>query len=145
MESLSAQLYAFGIILLAGLTIGLVVDVYRVIRGILRPGLVSTTILDLMFWALLTPILVIYLLLANWGQLRGYVIMGLILGFAFYRLTMSRAVVALLLWLIDLLGRLVTFAGTVVWSIISFPIVLGQELGLGVRSLRLKTRLRWRK
>ncbi|MGI6640879.1 MAG: spore cortex biosynthesis protein YabQ [Limnochordia bacterium] len=145
MESLSAQLYAFGIILLAGLTIGLVVDVYRVIRGILRPGLVSTAILDLMFWALLTPILVIYLLLANWGQLRGYVIMGLILGFAFYRLTMSRAVVALLLWLIDLLGRLVTFAGTVVWSIISFPIVLGQELGLGVRSLRLKTRLRWRK
>lgn len=130
---------------LAGLTIGLVVDVYRVIRGILRPGLVSTAILDLMFWALLTPILVIYLLLANWGQLRGYVIMGLILGFAFYRLTMSRAVVALLLWLIDLLGRLVTFAGTVVWSIISFPIVLGQELGLGVRSLRLKTRLRWRK
>jgi spore cortex biosynthesis protein YabQ len=119
--------------------------VYRVIRGILRPGLVSTAILDLMFWALLTPILVIYLLLANWGQLRGYVIMGLILGFAFYRLTMSRAVVALLLWLIDLLGRLVTFAGTVVWSIISFPIVLGQELGLGVRSLRLKTRLRWRK
>ncbi|HHT74042.1 MAG TPA: hypothetical protein GX008_10060 [Firmicutes bacterium] len=145
MESLSAQLYAFGIILLAGLTIGLVVDVYRVIRGILRPGLVSTAILDLMFWALLTPILVIYLLLANWGQLRGYVILGLILGFAFYRLTMSRAVVALLLWLIDLLGRLVTFAGTVVWSIISFPIVLGQELGLGVRSLRLKTRLRWRK
>ena len=145
MESLSAQLYAFGIILLAGLTIGLVVDVYRVIRGILRPGLVSTAILDLMFWALLTPILVIYLLLANWGQLRGYVIMGLILGFAFYRLTMSRAVVALLLWLIDLLGRLVTFAGTVVRSIISFPIVLGQELGLGVRSLRLKTRLRWRK
>ena len=55
MESLSAQLYAFGIILLAGLSVGFLVDFYRVLRGILRPGLVSTAILDLMFWALLTP------------------------------------------------------------------------------------------
>ena len=151
MESLSAQLYAFGIILLAGLSMGMMVDVYRVLRGILRPGLVSTAILDLIFWALLTPILIIYLLLANWGELRAYVVIGLVLGFAFYRLTMSRAVVALLLWLIDILGKLVTFAASLVWSVVTFPVVVGQELGLSLRSMRVRRRfifrsgLRWRK
>ncbi|MGI6148084.1 MAG: spore cortex biosynthesis protein YabQ [Limnochordia bacterium] len=151
MESLSAQLYAFGIILLAGLSVGFLVDFYRVLRGILRPGLVSTAILDLMFWALLTPVLVIYLLLANWGQLRGYVVIAIILGFAFYRLTMSRAVVALLVWLIDLVGKLLTFIASLAWSIVTLPLVVGQELGLGIRSIRLRRRfifspgLRWRK
>ncbi|NLM53827.1 MAG: spore cortex biosynthesis protein YabQ [Firmicutes bacterium] len=151
MESLSAQLYAFGIILLAGLSVGFLVDFYRVLRGILRPGLVSTAILDLMFWALLTPVLVSYLLLANWGQLRGYVVIAIILGFAFYRLTMSRAVVALLVWLIDLVGKLLTFIASLAWSIVTLPLVVGQELGLGIRSIRLRRRfifspgLRWRK
>lgn len=130
---------------------GLLIDVYRVLRGILRPGLASTAILDLMFWALLTPILIVYLLLANWGQLRGYVVIGILLGFLFYRLIFSRIVVALLLWLIDVVGRLLSFVGTVLWSIVTFPVIVVQELGLSIRSTRLKRRfvfgggLRWRK
>jgi len=143
MESLSAQLYAFGIILIAGLTVGFLVDAYRVVRGILRPGLVSTAVLDLLFWVLLTPILILYLLLANWGQLRGYVVIGLTLGFAFYKLTMSRAVVALMLWLIDIIGKALMLAGALVWSIATFPLVLGQELGLGLRSIRMRRRFIW--
>ncbi len=151
MESLSAQLYAFGIILLAGLSIGLLVDFYRVLRGFLRPGLVSTAILDLIFWALLTPILIIYLLLANWGQLRAYVVIGLLLGFLFYRLLISRAVVAFLVWLIDSIGRVLSFTAAAIWSIVTFPLVIGQELGLSLRSARIgrrfffRPKLRWRK
>lgn len=83
MEPLGTQLYAFGIVLLAGVNLGLFFDLFRVIRGLLRPGLLATPLLDLLFWALVTPILVLYLILANWGELRGYVVIGLALGFFF--------------------------------------------------------------
>ncbi len=38
MESLSTQLYAFGIVMLAGISLGVLFDFFRVIRGLLRPG-----------------------------------------------------------------------------------------------------------
>ena len=93
MESLGTQLYAFGIVLLAGITLGLFFDLFRVIRGLLRPGLISTPILDLLFWALITPILVLYLVLANWGELRGYVCWSG--SRSLYRLLLSGMVISL--------------------------------------------------
>ena len=151
MVTLSAQLYAFSIVLLAGISLGFLVDVYRVIRGIVRPGIISTALLDLLFWAVLTPIMAAYLLLANWGELRGYVVIGLILGFMFYRLIMSRAVIALLLWIVHVGMKLINLVtGAVIW-IISIPILFIQELGFTWRLRKrrfgswLKPTLRWRK
>ena len=124
MESLGTQLYAFGIVLLAGITLGLFFDLFRVIRGLLRPGLISTPILDLLFWALITPILVLYLVLANWGELRGYVIIGLVLGLFFYRLLLSGMVISLLLWLVHGIGGLLNIVVSFVLWLASFPVLL---------------------
>ena len=38
MDSLSVQLYAFAVTLIAGASIGLIFDLYRVIRSRLQPG-----------------------------------------------------------------------------------------------------------
>ncbi|NLJ75506.1 MAG: hypothetical protein GX331_11035 [Firmicutes bacterium] len=151
METLSAQLYAFSIVILAGVSLGFLFDVYRVIRGILRPGIISTALLDLFFWALLAPILAVYLLLANWGELRGYVLIGLILGFLFYRLILSRAVIALLLWIVRIGMKIANLVVWVVLWVISIPLLFVQELGFTWRlrkrrlGLWLKPSLRWRK
>ena len=156
MESLGTQLYAFGIVLLAGITLGLFFDLFRVIRGLLRPGVVSTPILDLLFWALITPILVLYLILANWGELRGYVIIGLLLGLSFYRLLLSGMVISLLLWLVQVIGGFLNVVLSFVIWLASFPILLIQEarfswshrpkpLKAAKRVWRFKPRLRWRK
>lgn len=156
MESLGTQLYAFGIVLLAGITLGLFFDLFRVIRGLLRPGLISTPILDLLFWALITPILVLYLVLANWGELRGYVIIGLVLGLFFYRLLLSGMVISLLLWLVHGIGGLLNIVVSFVLWLASFPVLLVQEARFSwahrvkpsastKRLWRWKPRLRWRK
>lgn len=156
MEPLGTQLYAFGIVLLAGITLGLFFDLFRVIRGLLRPGFLSTPLLDLLFWALITPILVLYLVLANWGELRGYVVIGLALGLFFYRLLLSGMVISLLLWLVEVLGGFLSFSiGFILW-LVSFPLLLIQEIrfawshrggssGTPKRLWRWKPRLRWRK
>lgn len=38
MEPLGTQLYAFGIVLLAGVNLGIFFDLFRVIRGLVRPA-----------------------------------------------------------------------------------------------------------
>lgn len=156
MEPLGTQLYAFGIVLLAGVNLGLFFDLFRVIRGLLRPGLISTPILDLLFWALITPVLVLYLILANWGELRGYVVIGLALGLFFYRLLLSGMVISFLLWLVDLIGGMVNLVITFLLWLSSFPVLMVQEihfyfsqrakaLGKPKRLWRWGPRLRWRK
>lgn len=149
MESLGTQLYSFGIVLMAGITLGIFFDLFRVIRGILRPGLISTPILDLLFWALITPILVLYLILANWGELRGYVLIGLALGLFFYRLLLSGLIVSLLLWLVQVVGGFLNLLLSFLLWLVSFPILLIQEARFsfshGKRTWRLRPRLRWRK
>ncbi|NMB21489.1 MAG: hypothetical protein GX979_11535 [Firmicutes bacterium] len=149
MESLGTQLYSFGIVLMAGITLGIFFDLFRVIRGILRPGLISTPILDLLFWALITPILVLYLILANWGELRGYVLIGLALGLFFYRLLLSGLIVSLLLWLVQVVGGFLNLLLSFLLWLASFPILLIQEARFsfshGKRTWRLRPRLRWRK
>lgn len=156
MEPLGTQLYAFGIVLLAGITLGIFFDLFRVLRGLLRPGLLSTPLLDLLFWALVTPVLVIYLILANWGELRGYVIIGLILGLFFYRLLLSGLVISILLGLVRLVGGLLSMLISIVLWLGSFPMLLIQEirfgwshrskaLGAPKRIWRFRPRLRWKK
>lgn len=156
MEPLGTQLYAFGIVLLAGVNLGLFFDLFRVIRGILRPGWLATPLLDLLFWALVTPVIILYLILANWGQLRGYVVVGLILGFSFYRLFLSSLVISILLWLVEVVRRLLNLVVTGIVWVGSLPILAVQEIrfrsvhrvkalaGRG-RLPKLRPRLRWRK
>ncbi|NLL48507.1 MAG: hypothetical protein GX249_07970 [Firmicutes bacterium] len=149
MESLGTQLYSFSIVLLAGITLGIFFDLFRVIRGILRPGLISTPILDLLFWALITPILVLYLVLANWGELRGYVLIGLGLGLFFYRLLLSGLVLSFLLWLVRVVGGFLNLVVSFFLWLVSFPILLVQEARFSLshrrKTWRLRPRLRWRK
>ncbi len=150
METLSTQLYAFGIVMLAGISLGVLFDVFRVIRGLLRPGLFATPLLDLLFWVICTPVLILYLLLANWGELRGYVAIALILGFVFYKLFLGGTVLTLLLWLVRGVSGLLSMIVTFVLWLVSVPVRLLARLSLDLPRIRLpvwrwKPRLRWRK
>lgn len=150
MVPLSTQLYSFGIILLAGVSLGLFFDLFRVIRGILRPGTISTPLLDLLFWALVTPVLILYILLANWGELRGYVLIGLALGFFFYKLLLSGIVLSFMIWLSNLIMTVLNATVTLILRLISAPLVIATNLRLNKPSgmsnpFRFRPRLRWKR
>ena len=128
MEPLASLLYAFGIVLLAGANLGLFFDFFRVIRGPLRPGHTATPFSDQLFWAAVTPGLALYLFLANWGELRGYEVIGLTLGLFFFRLFLSGLVISVLLWLVDLFRRVLIAFATFVVGLGSLPIQVYQEV-----------------
>lgn len=150
MVPLSAQLYSFGIILLAGVSLGVFFDLFRIIRGVLRPGVISTSLLDLLFWALVTPILVLYILLASWGDLRGYVFIGLALGFFFYKLMLSSIVVGFVIWLVNLISALISSIVHMLLRLLSAPLFFIASFRLGRASkvrpvFRFRTKLRWKR
>lgn len=121
---LSEQMTAFAWTLVMGMFAGLCYQTYRVFYDLLKPKKAGTFTGDIIFWLLLTAFAFIMLLKANYGQLRLYVFIGLLLGaFLFVRLLgdpsyrVLRQIIHLAGGLLRLAGRLCYYA----WKVISFP------------------------
>lgn len=101
------QVETFVITILTGLLLGLLFDLFRVMRNIFRPRWMIGSAADLAYWLLATGIVFTALLLGNWGELRLYVFIGLLGGVAAYFKFLSRRTVRLLIGLLRLAGRAV--------------------------------------
>lgn len=89
--SLEAQFFAFAASVSIGIAAGFLFDSYRVARITLRLGRLGTGIGDLLIWVALTFLVFGLLLLANWGEVRWYILLGLGLGAVlYYRSSLSR-------------------------------------------------------
>lgn len=124
---------------------GIVFDFYRALRQKARLRNWMTGIADLLLCLLFTGMVFVLLLMTNWGEVRAYVFLGLILGliiyFRYISITMNnfwqqwvafltgtiRFVVDLLLRLLKLLKRVVSFPLALI-SLVLFT--LGEKLGL---------------
>lgn len=89
MEAINAQLYAFFVTIVGGAIVGILVDLYRIIRRIVRPGRFLTELGDLIFPILCGMTLYLFLLFKNYGEVRGYVFIGVIVGLYIYKTTLS--------------------------------------------------------
>lgn len=85
--SLAGQMYAFVMTVAAGASVGLLFDVYRVVRSALCPKRWVSVLCDAVYWLVVTPVVFLLLLVANWADLRYYVVIGMGLGlFAYFQL-----------------------------------------------------------
>ncbi|HEX6971904.1 MAG TPA: spore cortex biosynthesis protein YabQ [Limnochordia bacterium] len=99
--SLAGQIYALGMMLVAGALVGILFDIYRLLRAFMRPGAWLTVLMDLAFWLLATPLVFGLLLIGNWGELRLFALLGLGCGlFAYFQIASP-----LVLWLLVALCR----------------------------------------
>lgn len=81
---------AFLISIGIGIGAGFLFDFYRVARITWRLGRLGTSIGDLLIWVALTLVVFALLLLANWGEVRWYILLGLGLGALLYHRAFSR-------------------------------------------------------
>ena len=84
MQSVYQQTLNFIITIGIGFLVGIIFDIYRVVRSIWQPKKLGTFIGDIFFWILITFLVFTLLLMGNWGEVRIYVFLGLTLGFAMY-------------------------------------------------------------
>lgn len=110
------ELRLFGICLLCGTVLGLLFDLFRVPRRLFKTGAKLTLFQDLLYFLLAGGLTVYTLFSANSGILRGFELIGIVLGFAGYQLLLSKMllpflvkVTAILFWLVKKILFFVTF------------------------------------
>ncbi len=84
MVSLDVQLYMVFIFIITGVALGIVFDIYR---ALIRTGKAKGWkhhVYDLFLWLISAIIVAWGLLLGNWGELRIYVLLAILLGVLFY-------------------------------------------------------------
>lgn len=86
---LTAQSAYFLEAVLLGAVLGLIYDVFAVVRSLTRAGAGLTALCDGLFW--LTALAVYFVFTVAWagGQVRGFLLLGCGLGALFFELTLS--------------------------------------------------------
>ena len=99
------QAYIFIVFTAVGIVIGLIFDLFRILRKTIKTKDLITYIEDIMFW-IITGIIIIYsMYIFCDGELRFFMIIGLILGSIMYLLTISKYVITISLFIINILKK----------------------------------------
>lgn len=128
MQPLSAQIFAFLLLTVLGVSLGFIYDCYRVIRHIWQPKTWGTIFGDALLWLFITLITYRFLLYTTWGEVRLYVFIALICGCFFYLKLLSRRTRHTLLRIYIFLSQIITRTWRwllrplrFVWIIVTLP------------------------
>jgi spore cortex biosynthesis protein YabQ len=84
MYSTLNQGYVFAAVVIGGLGLGILYDIFRALRHTVKPGKVAEAFMDILFWLMATGVAVLVIFFANKGEPRLFIIIGLIGGAALY-------------------------------------------------------------
>lgn len=116
--TISNQAYVFLCCVLGGMIIAFIYDVFRIRRKAIRTSNIIVYFEDFIYWILVALVLFAVVYISNEGELRGYLIVGAIIGIILYSLLLSKIVMTVFLFALKLIYKfLVTVSG-----IIMFPI-----------------------
>jgi spore cortex biosynthesis protein YabQ len=98
--------------------IAFVYDIFRVRRKAIKSGNLIVYFEDFIYWIIVALVLFAVVYRSNEGEIRGYLILGVIIGITLYAFLLSRIVMKVFLFLI----RVVYKAAVIVFTVILFPI-----------------------
>ncbi|NLJ33223.1 MAG: spore cortex biosynthesis protein YabQ [Firmicutes bacterium] len=105
MFSPEQQLLTLLWMLVTGVGVGLIFDLYRIGRGLVQPRWFLTALGDLLFWLLVVGFTYGILLWVNFGQVRSFVFLGIFCGLFFYYRLLSGLIIRLALIVIVGISR----------------------------------------
>lgn len=94
------QAYVFFIFIFTGLILGILFDLFRILRKSFDTNDFFTYIEDIIFWILSGTIILYSLFKFNNGEIRFFVFMGIVLGLLLYFLTFSKIFVEISVYII---------------------------------------------
>lgn len=103
------QVYLFGIFIFNGLLIGLIFDMFRILRKCFKTKNWITYIQDILFW-IVTALIILYSIFKfNNGELRGFIFIGIVIGVFFYMLIFSKIFIKVNLFIIKYVRKTLEF------------------------------------
>ena len=113
------QAYLFLVFSLTGIFIGCLFDMFRVLRKLFKTSDLITSIEDIIFW-ILTGIIILYVVwYFNDGEIRLYMLFGLIIGITIYALTISNIFLKILFNVFNKLKNIIVLFLNIMKSILN--------------------------
>ena len=110
--SVSAQTMEFLYAALLGVALGILYDIFAIVRSYLPAKKVIAAIFDVFFWIISIVALLAFVMLVSGGRMRWYVLIGSFLGIFLYKSTISalffrsiRIIISISIKLLNLLVR----------------------------------------
>lgn len=116
-NSLYLDFHMFLTAIYGGLIAGLIYDISRTLRNISKGKKYITYIQDLVFWVIVTILFFYILIKINWGEIRGFIVLGFIFGIIIYIKTFSKFIYPILMKIFGFIIELIK----VVISYVFFP------------------------
>ena len=118
------QLHIFLVSLAAGGALGLLFDIFRISRKIVKTGSAATAAEDIIFLVIAALVLFATAYATNSGELRWYEFAGVFSGAALYFLTLSKLILLIGVKTVQILIKIILF----LLKIVIFPIALIYKL-----------------
>lgn len=120
-EQIREQLTLFGMAISTGLAMAFVYDFIRIFRIVRKSKNIWVWIQDVIYWLVFGYVVYGLLLKYNYGGIRGYAFLGIVVGMALYSLTISRFFVKYMSLLFEKILNTLLKALKILWK----PIKLG--------------------
>lgn len=95
------------IFILNGAIIGIIFDIFRILRQSFKTPNIITYIEDVLFWLIATFSVIYSLFVFNNGEIRGYLFIGLFLGVVLYLLFFSKIIIKISVKIIIFVKQLI--------------------------------------
>lgn len=137
------QLFNLLIFSLTGALIGILFDIFRILRKTFKTPDFITYIEDILFWILTGVILLFTIFTFNNGEIRIYIFIGLIFGFIMYLLTISKYLVKLCVTVLTFIKKIVYTPFKVIFKftkkhIINPSIIISRKLKIKITKWKTK-------
>lgn len=93
METVQFQSYVFSYSIYGGIIIGILYDIYRVVRGKKKNERLFTSFWDVLFLFSVFVVVLWAIFSSSYGDIRAYVFIGFVVGFYLYEKLLSRIIV----------------------------------------------------
>ena len=122
--SMSRQTLLFLSTIAAGAVIGLIYDLFRVLRKTIPHANLAVQIEDAVFWLGCSVLMFSFMLHRNYGEVRFFAILGMALGAVIYFHTISKIVMRVLLTLAVLMQRTMIIALRILFTPVRLTVKL---------------------
>ena len=113
------QAYLFAIFILNGFLIGLIFDIFRILRRSFKTSDFITYLEDICFWIITGSIILYSIFKFNNGELRGYIFVGILCGVLTYMLIFSKIFIKVNLFIINFIKKIYYFVIIIPVSFVS--------------------------
>lgn len=105
-----------------GITIGILFDIFRILRKSFKTADWLTYIQDILFWLIAGFIILFSIFAFNNGEIRVYVFIGIVLGIVLYMLTLSKYIIKFSVIAVKFISKLISYPIKFIHKIIIIPI-----------------------